>query len=100
MQPPFIFSSFNSVSHPNSSNMSNTEVGSLVEVDTVESEREGPGYMLGVILCLFAAVADSFLNIVQITLKQHFSDINSNHLIVSCGKIKCTFEPLSTYTLL
>lgn len=52
----------------------------------MESEREGSGYMLGVILCLFAAVADSIVNIVQIALKQHFNDINNNHLIVSCGK--------------
>ena len=62
--------------------MSSTDESSLTKEDTVESEREGSGYMLGVILCL----ADSIVNIVQIALKQHFSDINNNHLIVSCGK--------------
>ena len=48
--------------------------------------------MLGVTLCLLAAVADSIINIVQITLKQHFGDITNNHLIVSCGKFNETLE--------
>ena len=58
----------------------------------MESAREGSGYMLGVTLCLLAAVADSIINIVQITLKQHFGDITNNHLIVSCGKFNETLE--------
>ena len=88
VQPPFIFASFNSPAHSNSSNSSNTTDSFLTEVDldTLESAREGSGYNLGVVLCLSAAVADSIVNIVQIALKQNFSDINNNYLIVSCGK--------------
>ena len=88
VQPPFIFASFNSPSHhSNSSNSSNTTDSFLTEVDldTLESAREGSGYNLGVVLCLSAAVADSIVNIVQISLKQHYADITKNHLIVSCG---------------
>ena len=81
MQPPFIFSSFNSPSHSNRSNASMTEG----DTDTLESEREGPGYILGVILCLSAAVAAAIINIVQISLKNNYADITKNHLIVSCG---------------
>ena len=54
-------------------------------MDSVESAREGSGYMLGVTLCLLSAAADSIINIVQITLKQH-GDITNSHLIVSCGQ--------------
>ena len=57
----------------------------ILDIDTLESAREGSGYNLGVILCLSAAVADSIVNIVQIFLKQHYDDITKNHLIVSCG---------------
>ena len=64
----------------------------MTDEDSVESAREGSGYMLGVTLCLLAAVADSIINIVQITLKQHFGDITNNHLIVSCGKFNETLE--------
>merc|ERR1711983_575833 len=71
VQPPFIFSSINSPSHSNNSNSSMTEG----DTDTLESEREGSGYILGVILCLAAAVAAAIINIVQISLKNNFADI-------------------------
>ena len=56
------------------------------DTDTLEAERGGPGYSLGVILSLSAAVAAAIINIVQVALKNNYPDITKNHhLIVSCG---------------
>ena len=87
MQPSFIFSSIKSPSHSNSSNATDS---SLTEggADTIESERESSGYMLGVILCLLGAASASIINITQITLNKNFVEITKNHLIVSCGAFK------------
>ena len=87
VQPSFIFSPIKSPSHSNSSNAKNS---SLTEggMDTIESERESSGYMLGVILCLLGAASASIINITQITLNKNFVEITKNHLIVSCGAFK------------
>ena len=90
VQPSFIFSPIKSPSHSNSSNATNSSLTEGPEggMDTIESERDSSGYMLGVILCLLGAASASIINITQITLNKNFTEITKNHLIVSCGTFK------------